>query len=175
MQNTQVMAYFLLPPHQHAPKAMHPTMGAFSHPPPCLETSLLLERLGCFAPRTAGGGQAQRGPQLPHLVLVRALGQPPPLGSVVSGLGPLDSDARAGRARQLDIIAIGPIDCEADGPPAAVGEHAALRAQCAAVGRMLAHRFPPQEGRWSWRHPWRAMPRPYLVWHPRPRGPALFP
>ena len=146
MPKTQVMAYFLIPPTQHAPQAMPPTLGAVDHPPPCLATRLLLERLGCCAPRTAVSGTAKRGPQLPHLVRVIAFVQTPPLGSVVRGLGPLESDALEGRARQLAIIALGPIDCEAAGPPAAVGEPAALRAPVAAVGRILAHLFPPKRG-----------------------------
>ena len=48
MQKPQIIAHFFIPADQHAPEAIHPTMRAFHHPSPCLETGFLLERLGLF-------------------------------------------------------------------------------------------------------------------------------
>ena len=69
MQKAQVGPHFFVPADQHTPEAIHPTMGALHHPPPCFETGLLLERLGFFPPRPDVGGEAKLVQEFPYLVL----------------------------------------------------------------------------------------------------------
>ena len=158
MQKPQVVAHVLVPADQHAPEAIHPTMRPLHDPPSCLVAGLLLERLGLFPRRADVGREAKFGPQVPHLIVVIALVQTPPLGIVWRGLWPRDRDTRDRLPSQLKIMAIRPLHGEADRHAPAVGEHAALGADRAPVGRVLAHLFPPQGALGSWPHPSRALP-----------------
>jgi hypothetical protein len=158
MQKTQVIAHFLVPPNQHAPEAIHPTMGAFYDPAPGFETRFVLEHFGFFAPRKDGGREAKLDEEVAHLVIVIAFVQTHPLGSVCGRSGPLDGNTLDGLPRQLEIIAIRSSDRKADGHPAAVGEETAFGADLAAVRGVLAHLFPPRAGLGSSPHPSRARP-----------------
>ena len=67
MQKPQVVAYVLVPADQHAPEAMHPTMGAFHDPPPCLVPRFLLERLGLLAAGPDVSSEPELGKQVADL------------------------------------------------------------------------------------------------------------
>src|SRR5215510_14918194 len=172
MQKTQIVTYFLIPADQHPSEAVHPAMRAFHYPPPCLEPELVFQRFRFISPRPDMGGKAKLEQQPPYLLIVITFVETHPLGSLGGGIGPLDGDALDGLTRQLEVIAIGPIHCETDGHAAAVGEQAALRADFAAVGRILAHLFPPQAGLWSWRHPSPATPNQCLARRHMPPAPV---
>src|SRR5262245_59679826 len=172
MQKTQVIAHFLIPPNQHAPKPVHPTMSALYDPPPSFELRLLLQGLGLFTSRTDVGREAKLDQEVPHLLIVVAFVQAHPLGSVGARIGPLDRDALDGLACQLEIIAIGAVYCEADRHPIPVGEDAALGPDLAAVRGVLAHLFPPQGELGSSPHPSQAMPSQSLAERHIPRGPV---
>ncbi len=89
MQKPQRVPHFFVPAHQHTPETIHPTMRAFDDPPPGFETGLLLQRVGFLAPCPDMGRAADLGEQLPHLVIILAFGQTPPLGGVWCGVRPL--------------------------------------------------------------------------------------
>src|SRR5215831_5540587 len=158
MQKTQVIPHFLVPADQHAPEAVHPTMRAFDDPPAGFEPGLLLERLSLLPPRTDMGGEPKLGQQRPHLIIVIAFGQTHPLRGVRRGVRPLHGDTLNGGSCHLEIIAIRPVHGQADGHARAVGKDTALGAAFAAIGRVLAHLFPPQGGLWSWPRPSPATP-----------------
>src|SRR5262245_10137527 len=111
MQKTQVIAHFLIPPNQHAPKTVHPTIRALYAPPPSFEPRLLLQSLGLFTSRPDVGRKAKLDQEVPHLLIVVAFVQAHPLGSVGARIGPLDRDARDGLTCQLEIIAIASVYC----------------------------------------------------------------
>ena len=158
MEQAEVVGGFLLPADEDAPEAVHPAMRTFHHPPPCLKPQLLFQRLGFISPRTDMGGKAKLCQQPPDLLIVIAFVEAHPLGGLDGRIGPFDGDALNRLTRQLEVIAIGPRDGEANGHAVAIGEQAALRADFAAVGRVLPHLFPPQGVLWSWRHPLPATP-----------------
>lgn len=145
MQKTQIVTYLLVQADQEAPETIQPTVRALDHPPPRLETRLLFEGLGLFPSRPDVGGEATLGQQLAYFIVVVALVQAHPLRCGRARLRPLNRDTLDGRARHLEVMTIGPLDRQAEGHATAVGEHAALGADLAAVGRVLAHRFPPRE------------------------------
>src|SRR5215831_18202230 len=80
MQQPHVVAHFLVPADQHAPKTVHPTLRAFHPPPPGFEPSLLLQRLGFLAPCPAMRRAAERVEPLPHLVIIIAFVHKTPSG-----------------------------------------------------------------------------------------------
>ena len=82
MQKPQIVAYFFVPANPYASEAMHPTMGAFHHPPPGLQTGRLLPRLGLLAPCPTRRRAPACVQQLADLVIVIAFGQTQPLGAV---------------------------------------------------------------------------------------------
>ena len=175
MQKPQVVAGFLVPPDPHAPEAMHPTMGAFSHPAPGLETSLFFEGL-CFFP--AGPDmrrEATRLQEVPDLVLVISFLQAQPLGPGGRRVWPLRSDALDGGTCHLEIIPIRAVHGQTKRYATPVGEDAACGAELAAVRGMLAHLLPPQGGLWSSPRPSPALPspclaRPHMLRDPVPRA-----
>src|SRR5262245_40008760 len=146
MQKPQIVAYVLVPADQHAPEAIHPTMGAFHHPPPCLETELLLERLGLLAPGPDVGGEPELGEQVADLVEVIAFIQAHPLRPSRGWLWPRDRDTSNGLSGHLEVITIGAFHGEPNGDAAAFGEDAPFGADLPAVGRIPAHLFPPPSG-----------------------------
>src|SRR5688572_5789782 len=170
MQKPQVVAHFLIPADQHAPEAIHPTMRAFHHPPPCFETGFLLECLGLFPAGSDVGGESELGQQLTHFVVVVAFVHGHALWLFRRRLRPRDGDTRDGLSGHLEVITIGALDCQADRHAPAFGQHAALGANLAAIGRVLADLFPPQGALWSWPHPSRARPSQSPARHRRPPG-----
>ena len=72
MQKPQIVAYFLVPADQHAPKTVHPTMRALHHPPPRFATGFLLQCLGLFAPRMDVSREAKLCQKVPDLIIVIA-------------------------------------------------------------------------------------------------------
>jgi hypothetical protein len=102
------------------------------------------------------GGEAKFGQQLSHLVI--ALVQMHPQGVVRGQLRPCHGETLDGLPSHLVIMAIRGPHGEAEQQVTTVGEPAALGANLAAVGRVLAYVFPPDGGLWSSPRPSRATP-----------------
>src|ERR687895_772367 len=170
MQKPQIVACFLVPADQDASETIHPTLCALHHPPPGFDPGLLFEGLGLFPARPNVGGEAKLGQQIAHFVVVIALIQAHPLRGCRARLRPRDRDTLDGLSGHLEVITIGALDRQADRHATAVGEHAALGAELAAVGWVPAHLFPPQGGLWSWPHPSRAIPSQSPARHRRQAG-----
>src|SRR5262245_12558480 len=158
MQKPQVVAHFLVPADQHAPKTVHPTMRTFHHPPPGFEPSLLLQRLGFLAPCPDMCREAELVEQLPYLVIIIAFVQTQPLVGVWGGVWPLHSYVLDGLARQLEIIPIRAGHGQPERHATAIGADAAFGADLAAVRGVLAHLFPPRGELWSSPRPSPATP-----------------
>jgi hypothetical protein len=85
MQKRQIVPHFLIPADQHAPKTVHPTMGALHHPPPGFDPGLLLQCLRLLATRPDRRGEAELVQHVPPLVIVIAFGQTQPRGRLWGG------------------------------------------------------------------------------------------
>jgi hypothetical protein len=144
MQEPQIVAHFLVATNQHAPEAIYATMGAFHDPPPCLETALLLERLGFLALGPDVGGEPELGEQVADLVNVIAFLEAHLLGRSEVGSGCAIGILGNGRSGHLEVMAIGAFDGEVNGDAAACGEDTPCGADLPAVNRMLAHLFLPR-------------------------------
>jgi hypothetical protein len=146
MQKPQIVAHFLVPADQHAPEAMHPTMGAFHDPPPCLETELLLERLGFLAPGPDVGGEPALGEQVADLVKAIAFIEAPPLGPGWGWLRPCNRElVRVARAI-LTSWRLAPSTARPIGtPPPSVSMLRLVPSVPRSVGRLPAC-FPPKGG-----------------------------
>ena len=145
-QKREIIAPVLVPADPHALEASHPTMRALHDPPAGLEAGLLRERLGLCPPRPDVGRAAELSQQLADLVVVIALVQAHPVRRRQGGRRALEREARARRLDHLDVIPLRPLDGEATGDAAAVGEDAPFGANLPALGRRLAHLFPPTRG-----------------------------
>src|SRR5437870_6694593 len=106
MQKSHVVAHFLVPADEHAPKTVHPTMRALHDPPPGFETGLLLQCLGFLAPCPDMRREAELVQQRPYLVIIIAFVQTHPLGGVWCGVRSLHSNALDGLSSHFEIIAI---------------------------------------------------------------------
>src|SRR5262249_35070275 len=104
MQKPYVIAYLLVPADQHAPEAVHPTMGALDDPPPGFETDLVLECAGLLTPCLDMGCEPKLVEQGPYFIIIIAFVQTHPLWSLGGGIGPLHRDALDGLTGQLEII-----------------------------------------------------------------------
>ena len=59
MKKGDVVSGKLIPAHQNAPEAVHPAVGAFHHPAPGFEASLLFDGLALLTPAADVGGEAE--------------------------------------------------------------------------------------------------------------------
>jgi hypothetical protein len=66
MQKPQIVTHLLVPTDEEAPEAIHPTMRAFYHPPPGLETYFLFERLRLLPSREDVRRDPELLQQIPH-------------------------------------------------------------------------------------------------------------
>jgi hypothetical protein len=64
-----------------------------------------------------------------------------------------NGDALNRLARQLEVVAIGSFNHQANGNASAFGQQTTLDAAFGAVGGVLAYLFPPQAALWSSRRP----------------------
>jgi hypothetical protein len=78
------------------------------------------------------------------------------------GLWTLDADGLYGGVDHWQLMAMGALHGEAEGPAMAGRQHAPGGPERAAIGGVFAHRLPPQAGPWSSRRPSPALPTPGL-------------
>src|SRR5215813_10746685 len=179
MQKREIVAHVLVPADQHVPEAIHPINRALHDPPACLQTGFLLARHDLFPPRPDVGREPELGQQLAHLVVI-AFVQAYPLQLLRGGRRARDGDTAERLPDHLEGMPMGSLDGEANRDAAAFGEDAPFGADLPAVGRILAHLFPPQAELWSSRHPWPATPnqcplRPRIQPGPWPTMPRRHP
>jgi hypothetical protein len=99
-------------------------MRALHDPPAGLASGLLLERFGLFPPRPDVGREPELSQQLTDRVVVLTLVQAYALRLRWGGRRTLDGEAQERRRDHLAVVPIGPLDGEANGDAAAVGEDA---------------------------------------------------
>src|SRR4029453_4615159 len=158
MQKRQIVAHVLVPADQQSSETVHPTMGPLHHPPASFVAGCMRDRLSFLTPCPDVSGEPKRGQQLAHFIDVIAFVQTHPLWLLGSGRRPLDRDTDDGLLDHLEVIAVRALNGEADRHAAAVGEDTPFGADLPAVGRILAHLFPPRGGLWSSPRPWPATP-----------------
>jgi hypothetical protein len=127
-------------------KAVHPGMRSFHHPPPCLETSLPLDRLSLFPAWTNVGRKAEFAQDGTHLLVVIPLRQTHPLRMLFAWLRTVNDDAFDSRSHQLHIVVIRSLNGEADRDAVPIG-----RAGCVSPRSCLGRSdwgrfFPPPNG-----------------------------
>src|SRR6266568_1344922 len=131
---------------ERPPQAVHPGMRSFHHPPPCLETSLPLDRLSLFPAWTNVGRKAEFAQDGTHLLVVIPFVQTHPLRMLFAWLRTVNDDAFDSRSHQLHIVALSSLNDEADRDAVPLGEQAAFHPALASVGRIGAGFFPAQRG-----------------------------
>src|SRR6266545_1591297 len=148
------MLGLLLPAHQDAPKAVHPTVAAFNNPAAGALTSLTRDLLGFFATCANVGRKAKLRQDRPHLVVVIAFVQTHALRLLCAGFGTRNHDAFDRGTQQFHVVPVGAVNRQPNRDAVALGQQAALDAALGAVGRIGAGLFPPRAALWS-------LPRPY--------------
>jgi hypothetical protein len=185
MQKREVIDRRFVPANQHAPKAIHPPMHPFHHPPPRFAACLAFEGLHLFAPAADISGKAKLAYGLPHVLVVIALIQTQALRVLGGWRGMSHRKAVDRHPHQLHVLAIGPRDCQSNGDAGRLCQHATCDACLAAIGGVGAGVFPRPAGPWSVPHPCSASPslspshhpttpaRPPRTARTRPRPPML--
>jgi hypothetical protein len=128
-------------------------MRPFHHPAPRLVPRLPLPCLRLFATRAHMGREGELRHQLPDVVVVIALVQTQTLLLAGFGQVAMDRDAAQRRLDQLLVVAVGPVDGQADREAVGLDQQAALGPEFAPVGGVFARLFPPRAEPWSWPRP----------------------
>ena len=150
MKKGDVVVRGLVPAHQNAPKAVHPTVSALHHPTPGFESGLPFDSLGLFAPAPDVGREAElfQGPA--HLIKVVTLVQAQTLRMLRSRRRSLHREAVHRGPHQLHVVAVGPIHRQPHRNAPGLGQQAALDPGLAPVGRVGTGFSPRPRGTWSW-------------------------
>ena len=142
MKQRQVVFGFLLPADQEPSIAIHPTVRALDDPAARLEASLSFDQLRFFASASDVCGVSELVHEFPHLVVGVPVVQAEILRMVGFGLGPIHRDAIKRRLNEPHVVAVGPINRQADRDAASFGQEATLDASFGAIRRIGA-RFSP--------------------------------
>jgi hypothetical protein len=70
MQKGKIVVGRFVPPNQHAPKAIHPTMRALHYPASGFKADVPFDRLGFFATSPDVGREAKLPQRLAHFLIV---------------------------------------------------------------------------------------------------------
>jgi hypothetical protein len=116
-------------------------------PPPRPDPGVLLQRFGCFPPRSEVCGESTCGAQVADLVISIACVQAQPLGRSRGRCRPLDGNTLNRLPHPLEVMPLSPRHREADGH-AALGADAARDPELPPIGRLLADLVPPPWGAW---------------------------
>ncbi len=132
---------------------VHPTVGAFHHPPTGLEPFPTLDGPRLFA----AGANARRATKLQHqvpdVVEIAALLQAQPLPAPRPRFRPLHGRARRGGLRRFHVVPVGPVHRDADGNPSSFTRQASLDAALGSVRWIRPGFFPRPTAPSSSPHP----------------------
>jgi hypothetical protein len=117
-------------------------VGALDHPAARLESGLALDRLRLFATRANMRGEPELLRELPDLLVVVALVEAELLRVAPRRFGLLYGNALDGFPGELEVIAVGAIDREAERDAGGVRQDGTLRSLLGAVRRIRAGFFP---------------------------------
>src|SRR5579871_596524 len=158
MEQRDIVLRFFAPANEDTPKAVHPTVRPFHHPPPRLVPCLPLDLLRLLAPHLDVRREAELLQQRADFVVVISFVQAHPLGRVLGRLGTLGicRDALQRGLDQLHVVAVGAVDGQPQRNAVGVHEQTALDAPLGSIGRVFASLFPPQAAPWSCSRPWPA-------------------
>ena len=176
MKKCYVVGGRLVPADQNAPEAVHPAVGAFHHPAPRFEASLLPDGLGLFPPAADVGREAELVQGPPHLIKVVALVQAQTLGMLRAGRWAWHGEAVHRSPHQLHIVTVGPVHCQSHRNAPGFGQQTAFDAALAPVRGVGAGFSPRPRGIWSTPRPCSANSSPNpSVRHSVPARSAIAP
>src|SRR5512143_128553 len=157
MKKSEIVRRLLFPAHEEAAKAIHPTMTALHHPSARSLTGLTGEILGLRTARPNMSRETELLQASSHLIIVVALVQAQALRLVVCRFWPPDHEALESGPHPFHIVAVRPIDHQADRNALSLCQQTALDAALAPVGGVRSCLFPPQGGLWPSPHPYSTM------------------
>ena len=156
MQERNVVLWLLVPTNQDAAEAIHPTMGAFHHPPSRPFACFVFDLLSLFTSGANMGRKAKFFQNLAHRLIIIAFVQTHPLRLFWGWLRALHHHPLDGFAGQLHIVPVRPIHSQANGHTMPISQQAAFDPAFATVGGISPGFFPRLTGLCL-------APRPYLT------------
>lgn len=115
VKETEIILELLRPSHKNIPEPIKPTVRALNDPSSRLEASALLDLLGFFAASADMRRVAELNDQIADFIEVIPLVEAQVLTPVRPNPWPLDGDAVQRRFDQSHVVAVGTVNCEADG------------------------------------------------------------
>src|SRR5690349_8361521 len=153
MKEAEIILELLRPSHKNIAEPIKPTVRALHHPPSRREASALLDLLGFFAAGADMRRVAELNDQVADFIEVIALVEAQVLTPVRPHPWPLDGEAVQRRFDQAHVVAVGTVDCEAEGHAAPFTQEAAFYAAFGSVGGIGSRFFPRRAEPWSWLRP----------------------